>query len=90
MDGETHHPDVDKLPDVVQTITGREVEVSEHVRKELGRLEEEGQITVYHETGAPPAYWTMFDRLAFPPDPGWAGARVSVADWILQFTNQDL
>jgi hypothetical protein len=90
MDGETHHPDVDKLPDVVQTLSGREVEVSESVRKELGRLEEEGQITVYHETAAPPEYWMMFNKRAITPDPGWAGARMAVADWILAFTNPDL
>jgi hypothetical protein len=90
MDGETQHPDVDKLPDAVQTLSGREVEVSEHVRKELGRLEEEGQITVYHETGAPPAYWMMFNKRAATPDPGWHGARMAVADWILAFTHQDL
>ena len=90
MDDETHHPDVDRLPDVVETRTGREVEVSDHVRKELGRLEEEGQITVYHETGAPPAYWMMFDRRATPRDPGWDGARIAVADWVLKFTHQDL
>jgi hypothetical protein len=90
MDGETHHPDVDKLPDVVQTRSGREVEVTEAVRKELGRLEEEGVITVYHETGAPPAYWTMFNKWAATPDPGWDGARIAVADWILGFTRQDL
>ena len=90
MDEETRHPDVDKLPDVVQTRSGRVVEVSEHVRKELGRLEEEGQITVYHEAGAPPAYWMMFNKRATPRDPGWAGAKMAVADWILAFTHQDL
>ena len=88
MDGETNHPDVDTLPDVVQTLSGREVEVSERVRKELGRLEEEGQITVYHETGAHPAYWLMFNKRAATPEPGWAGARIAVADWILEFTHQ--
>jgi hypothetical protein len=90
MDDETHHPLVDELPEVVQTLSGREVEVSEAARRELGRLEEDGEITVYHETGAPPAYWMMFDKRSATPDPGWDGARIAVADWILAYTKPDL